>query len=151
MIQRGFTGKFCLGVTNEFALGMSAEAAAIWRLPGQEDPILWWLIHMDSQAVPVVGPRPHLLSIGCSDILMARYISPQREQCQRARWGYHVFYSPASDVTSTVFRWSQATSDGLWCACVGVGRRTLKGWGYQQTRITGGHLQNLATTVYWAG
>lgn len=40
MLQCGLAGKFCLGVTNEFAVKMPAGVTVISRLTGQEDPVL---------------------------------------------------------------------------------------------------------------
>lgn len=150
VFQGGLAGKFCLGVTNEFAVKVSAGVAATWGLTGQEDRIPRWLTHMVCTLVLVVGKRLHFHSMGYFSVLVTQCTLLQSEQCQRARRSYEVFMAQhelSHSISSTVFCGSQATSDCQW-------ERALKGCECQPARITAGHLQNLATMdcsqiVYW--
>lgn len=68
----GLVGKFCLGITYKVAVKLSGGVQSSEGLTGAKGPISRELTPKVSKLVPVVGRRPHCLSIGCLSVLITQ-------------------------------------------------------------------------------
>lgn len=145
LVPEWLAGKFCLEVTHEDSVKRSAGAIVMWKLDwGKRIPFhsgsFTWLTNWCQLLAEglLSSPKSSWVS-SCVMHLTSEWAMPQRE-----KWSYNVFYSLASDVIQCHLHSILLIISYSWLSV----KEDRKRMWIPADRITGGHLQNLATTVY---